>query len=154
MKVRPFLAVPLLAAVLCLTLPRVSALAEEQPQPSPNIACAVANTRGGCAQQTITCMKWEDYRPSCPASEAPEKSDVLKEGTRSPSLRRSATSREAAAATTATATTQALDGDAKPKPNRCKKCLEWSGLECVKKNDKGECVQWKERCLQWETYPC
>ena len=41
-----------------------------------------------------------------------------------------------------------------PKFNKCKKCLEWSGLESVKKDEKGNCLQWKERCLQWETYPC
>lgn len=51
------------------------------------------------------------------------------------------------------ASPQAQTRDFTTKPNRCKKCLEWS-LECVKKNDQGVCMQWKNRCLQWETYPC
>ena len=36
---------------------------------------------------------------------------------------------------------------------KCYKCLEWE-LKCVKKNDKGECVRWKNRCLQWDSGPC
>lgn len=40
-----------------------------------------------------------------------------------------------------------------PKPNRCKRCVE-SELQCVEKNDKGECIRWKDVCKQWETYPC
>ena len=42
---------------------------------------------------------------------------------------------------------------AETKPDRCKRCLEYR-LECVKKNDKGECIEWNYKCVQEETYPC
>jgi hypothetical protein len=44
-------------------------------------------------------------------------------------------------------------GHPQTKPSRCKRCIQ-SSLECVEKNDKGDCVKWEEHCTQYETYPC
>jgi hypothetical protein len=42
---------------------------------------------------------------------------------------------------------------ASPKINKCHRCLD-SRLECVKKDEKDNCIQWTYKCVQWETYPC
>ena len=57
-------------------------------------------------------------------------------------------------ATTASATMLAPPlPAASPKTKTCHKCRD-SRLECVKKDEKGNCTEWKYKCVQWEDYPC
>lgn len=171
MKVRLF-AIRFLTLILLFTGEHVTALAQEQQKSTPitiwvqagndascfrcatnSVPCNLESTKVECSHQTFKCLTW-DERTQCPIVDNSKASKSALESKRAVShIVATGSSPKAKLDFVLTDQTKMVS-NVSSKSSTCHRCLEWSGLVCVKENEKGECIQWKYSCLQWEDYPC